>query len=82
MEKVMKPETMWRQFETLPTAAKREIIDFIAFLQIRYERRAPVKSATKSNLKKEPFIGTWKDRDDLKNSVSWVRDLRRKEWKA
>lgn len=82
METTMKPEGIWRQFETLLTEAKREVIDFIAFLQIRYERPAPVKKTKKSKLKKEPFIGMWKDRADLSDSVSWVRDLRRREWKA
>jgi len=80
MEKVMKLESIWRQFDTLPAEAKREVIDFIAFLQIRYERPALVKKAKKSRLRKEPFVGMWKDRDDLSDSVSSVRDLRRREW--
>jgi len=82
MEKVMKPENLWQQFDTLPTEAKREVIDFIAFLQIRYERPVFVKKAKKSKLKNEPFIGMWKDRDDMSDSVAWVRDLRRRHWKA
>ncbi len=82
MEKVMKPENLWQQFDTLPTEAKREVIDFIAFLQIRYERPAFVKKAKRSKLKNEPFIGMWKDRDDMSDSVAWVRDIRRRHWKA
>ncbi len=82
MEKIMKPENILRQLNTLPLEAKREVIDFITFLQIRYERPAPAKKAKKPRLKKEPFIGMWKDRDDMSDSVSWVRDLRRREWKA
>jgi len=82
MEKVMKRESIWRQFDTLPTEAKREVIDFIAFLQIRYERPTFVKKTKRTKLKKEPFVGMWKERDDLNDSVSWVRDLRRREWKA
>jgi len=78
MEKVMKPENLWRQFEILPTEAKREVIDFIAFLQIRYERPVLVKKAKRVKLKNEPFIGMWKDRDDMSDSVAWVRDLRRR----
>ena len=81
MEKVMKMESIWRQFDTLPSEAKREVIDFIAFLQIRYERPAFVKKTKGVKLRKEPFIGMWKDREDLNDSVSWVRDIRRREWK-
>lgn len=82
MEKVMKPEDIWQQFNTLPTEAKREVIDFIAFLQIRYERPALIKKVKRSKLKNEPFIGMWKDRDDMSDSVAWVRDLRRRHWKS
>jgi hypothetical protein len=82
MEKVMELEDIWRQFDTLPSEAKREVIDFIAFLQIRYERPAFVKKAKSSKLKNEPFIGMWKDRDDMSDSVAWVRDIRRRHWKA
>jgi len=28
-----------------------------------------------------PFIGIWQDREDLVDSISWVRDIRRREWK-
>jgi hypothetical protein len=82
MEKVMELEDIWRQFDTLPSEAKREVVDFIAFLQIRYERPASVKKAKRSKLKNEPFIGMWKDRDDMSDSVAWVRDIRRRHWKA
>ena len=82
MEKAMKPENLWRQFDTLPVEAKREVVDFIAFLHIRYERRVIIKKPKKSKLKNEPFIGMWKDRDDMSDSVAWVRELRRRHWKA
>lgn len=82
MEKIMNPENILQQLDTLPTEAKREVIDFIAFLQIRYERTVFVKKAKRTKLKNEPFIGMWKDRDDMSDSVAWVRDLRRRHWKV
>jgi len=82
MEKIMKAENIWRQFDTLPTEAKQEVIDFIAFLQSRYERPALAKKPKRVKLRKEPFIGMWKDREDLSDSVSWVRDIRRREWRG
>ncbi len=60
IEKAMKPENLWQQFDTLSIEAKREVIDFIAFLQIRYERSAIVKKAKRAKLKNESFIGIWK----------------------
>jgi len=82
MEKVITSENIWQQFNTLPAEAKREVLDFIAFLQIRYERPVVVKKAKRSKLKNEPFIGMWKDRDDMSDSVAWVRDIRRRHWKS
>ena len=33
-----------------------------------------------SNLEDEPFVGMWKDREDMEDSSQWVRQLRQKEW--
>ena len=59
---------------------QREVSDFIAFLKTRYEPRPPKKEVKKVNLNEEQFIGMWKDRQDMKDSVSWVRNVRKKEW--
>jgi len=28
----------------------------------------------------EPFVGMWKDREDMQDSTKWVRGLRRNDW--
>ncbi|MBI2805852.1 MAG: hypothetical protein HYX68_12805 [Planctomycetes bacterium] len=28
----------------------------------------------------DPFVGMWKDREDLQDSNAWVRNLRKSEW--
>jgi hypothetical protein len=28
----------------------------------------------------EPFVGTWRDREEMVDSVAWVRRLRSREW--
>ncbi len=35
-----------------------------------------------SNLRDEPFVGMWKDREDMEDSSQWVRQLRQQEWKS
>jgi len=82
MEQILKSENILQQFDILPAEAKREVIDFIAFLQIRYERPVFVKKAKRPKSKNEPFIGMWKDRDDMSDSVTWARDLRRQKFVA
>jgi hypothetical protein len=34
------------------------------------------------NLENEPFIGMWKDREDMEDSGQWLRQLRQREWQA
>ncbi len=53
--------------------------DFVAFLKTRY-RTEPATPKSKRKLADEPFIGMWRDRDDLRDSSAWVRELRRHEW--
>jgi hypothetical protein len=33
-----------------------------------------------SNLHDEPFVGMWKDREDMEDSSHWVRQVRQQEW--
>jgi hypothetical protein len=33
-----------------------------------------------SNFRDEPFVGMWKDREDMEDSSQWVRQLRQQEW--
>ncbi len=80
MEQMVEMQGIWRQFETLPAEAKREVIDFIAFLQTRYQRSNLEKPPQAMKLSKEPFVGIWKDREDMNDSTAWVRDVRKSEW--
>jgi hypothetical protein len=80
MEQMVEMQSIWRQFDTLPTEAKREVIDFIAFLQTRYQRSTLEKRSQSTKLSEDPFVGIWKDREDMNDSVAWVRDVRKREW--
>ena len=80
MEHSIDMENIWHQFNMLPDEAKREVMDFIAFLQIRYQNLNIDKHHKVSKLAEEPFLGMWKDRKDFTDSVVWVRDSRKREW--
>jgi hypothetical protein len=67
----------WKEDSTIKMAAEEE-----SRKKVPHERPAFVKKAKRSKLKNEPFIGMWKDRDDMRDSLTWVRDLRRRHWKA
>jgi hypothetical protein len=57
------------------------VFDFIAFLHWRYIQAGAEKYVPTTDIRSEPFIGLWHDREDMKNSSEWVRTLRVQEWK-
>ena len=69
------------KFESLPAEAKKQVIAFIDFLQDKYSIKNR-KKTVKNNLQNDKFYGMWKDRKDIKDSVGWVREIRKKEWES
>jgi len=73
----MTNEEIIREFSALPSEARREVADFIAFLQTRYGKN---EKPVNGNINEESFVGMWKDRENLPDGASWVRELRQNEW--
>ena len=63
----------------MPPEAQKQVIDFVSFLKTRYSAWQSIK-AIRTPLADEPFIGMWREREDMRDSAAWVRDLRRREW--
>ncbi len=78
----MQLEKTWQEFITLPPDAQREVADFIAFLKQRYQQAVPEVEPAQQDLQEEPFIGIWKDREDMQDSTQWVRSHRQQEWRS
>lgn len=57
---------------------QREILDYIEFLEKKYKLKIP-QTKKKSSLRNDPFIGMWKNRKDMNDSVESIRNLRKKE---
>ena len=74
----MTNEEIIREFSALPSEARREAADFIAFLRTRYGREK--ETLTEEILSNESFVGMWKDREDLADAANWVRENRSDEW--
>lgn len=68
------------EYIALPLDAQRQVADFISFLQQRYVTSQPVQKNRQTDLTKEPFIGMWRNRQDLLDSSDWVRKTRKSEW--
>jgi hypothetical protein len=76
----MEQEKIFDDISNLPPEAQRQVADFIAFLRTRYKRSEQEKQVKRINLGNEPFIGIWKDRQDMNNSSKWLRNVREAEW--
>jgi hypothetical protein len=61
----MTNEEIISEFSSLPSEARREVVDFIGFLRLRYSKNNKTKTVVKFS--DEKFIGMWKDREDLQN---------------
>ena len=76
----MEQEKIVNDISNLPPEAQRQVVEFIAFLKTRYTRSREEKQSRRTDLINEPFIGVWKDREDMKDSVRWLRNVRKTEW--
>lgn len=68
-----------REMASLPPEAQQQIIDYLAFLKARYPSSPTAKKARQNRLADEPFIGMWRDREDMQDSTAWVRKQRQWE---
>ena len=66
------------EIENLPEEAQLLLIDFLEILKKRYSK--PLK--TDKKLEDEPFIGIWKDREEMSDSSTWVREVRKQQWRG
>jgi len=78
----MEVEKMLQKLSDLPQDAQQEANDFIDFLLLRYRYSPSCSSSSQSHrsLMDEPFVGMWKDREDMQDSNAWLRKVRHQEW--
>jgi hypothetical protein len=69
-----------RDIASLPPEAQKQVADPVAFLRARYSTKPGSRRAKRTALADEPFIGMWRDRDEMQDSTAYVRELRKREW--
>lgn len=77
----MNVENIRKQFEALSPDDQKRVADFITSLSEPSYQPAS-EEARRRPLCEEPFFGQWKDRTDIPDSVTYVRELRRREWRV
>ena len=77
----MTNENLIKEFDLLPVKVKRRIEKIIADARIQTGTATITKPVTIAPLSEHPFVGMWKDREDMKEGgAAWVRKLRREQW--
>ena len=76
----METERIIVDITNLPPQAQRQVADFIDFIRTRYQT-PDTQPSKQTNLANEPFIGIWKDRQDMQDSSAWIRERRKSEWR-
>jgi len=67
------------EFLSLPADAQSQVVSLIVFLKQKYTDAELPSPSSNVDLMNDPFIGMWRDRQDL-DSNTWVRNLRKSEW--
>ncbi|HUK90378.1 MAG TPA: DUF2281 domain-containing protein [Blastocatellia bacterium] len=67
-------------FDSLSPEAQRRAIRFMQRLQEMQVIQSRPRENKCKELRDEPFIGMWSDREDMADSSGWVRAIRKNEW--
>jgi hypothetical protein len=67
------------EFLSLPAEAQSQVVSLISFLKQKHIYSETLSALPNDDLINDPFIGMWRDRQDL-GSTTWVRNLRENEW--
>ena len=75
----MTNEEILRDLAVLPPEGRQQVINLIVSLRKRYLDAQSQPRPQPRDWSEEEFVGMWKDREDMQDSVVWVRALRRQE---
>lgn len=75
-------ETVLEMVKRLTPEQQQKVIEYVqALKQEQHSAETDEqKSKPKSSWRDSPAVGMWKDREDMKDSVEWVRQMRKKHW--
>lgn len=65
----MTQQQFLQAYRSLPDEAKRQVVDFIAFLQQKYQAEQPEQQQIGRRFDNEPFIGMWQDYPELEDRI-------------
>ncbi|HMV51089.1 MAG TPA: hypothetical protein PLD20_33655 [Blastocatellia bacterium] len=76
----MTNEEILRDLALLSPENRRRVMDLIARLRKRDLDDQGQALSENRDWSEEEFVGMWRDREDMRDSTAWVRNLRKQEW--
>jgi len=74
----MNIQNISKEITKLPPEGQKEVFDFVVFLRNRFCKEAEIPG--QGSMIDEPFVGMWEDRNEMQDSVAWVRERRKDQW--
>ena len=76
----MTRQQLLKKYESLSASARQQVDALVASLAKGDESKVDHSGRKGKPLANEPFVGMWRDRTDMADSVAWVKSLRRSQW--
>jgi hypothetical protein len=76
----MTNEELIKEIFSMPTDVRRKIEKIISSFRNRDKTSSTKPTKKRIPLRDEPFCGMWADREDMKDPVEWVRNIRKTQW--
>lgn len=74
----MTNEEILSEIAELPPEARKRVEDFLKVIRQHYAHQDASSPIT--SLLDENFVGMWRDREEMTDGTTWVRNLRASEW--
>lgn len=76
----MMKEDVWREFMALSEKDQWRVANLIMSLRAESRPALSGRPEQQAELADEPFVGIWREREDMQDSNDWVRETRGREW--
>ena len=75
------PETVRDEYAALPPDAQQTVAAFVAFLGRQPRTRPKRRAGHRVPFREDPAFGRWRDRPEMEDSIEYIRQLRRREFR-
>ena len=71
-----------KEIERLPDEARQKVAALVLELKLHYARQTPLTEEELARWNDPEIFGMYADREDMRDSTAYVRELREKQWGA